>query len=109
MKLNAARRRSVKAAIRENCDLKKWWLRALSVRTNHVHSVVSIGELKPERVLNAFKANATRHMRRDGNWRSERSPWADKGSKRRLWNARSVERAIDYVLNGQGDELPDLD
>jgi hypothetical protein len=37
------------------------------------------------------------------------SPWADKGSKRKLWNERSVARAIDYVLYGQGDELPDFD
>jgi hypothetical protein len=35
--------------------------------------------------------------------------WADKGSKRKLWNEQSVARAIDYVLNGQGDELPDFD
>jgi len=26
-----------------------------------------------------------------------------------LWNERSVARAIDYVLYGQGDELPDFD
>jgi hypothetical protein len=28
---------------------------------------------------------------------------------RNLWTERSVERAIDYVLFGQGDELPDFD
>jgi REP element-mobilizing transposase RayT len=107
--LNASQRASVKAAIQENCDKRGWTLHALNARTNHVHSVVSIGYLKPERALNAFKANATRHMRRDGNWNHEHSPWADKGSKRGLWSDRSVERAIDYVLNGQGDELPDFD
>lgn len=37
------------------------------------------------------------------------SPWVTKGSKRNLWNERSVERAVDYVLYGQGDELPDFD
>jgi len=26
-----------------------------------------------------------------------------------LWNERSVAQAIEYVLNGQGDELPDFD
>ena len=109
VKLNAAQRKSVENAIRENCVIRKWVLRAVNVRTNHVHSVVSIGEVKPERALNALKANATRHMRRDGNWAHDHSPWADKGSKRRLWNERSVERAIDYVLNGQGDELPEFD
>ena len=79
------------------------------MRTNHVHAVVSIGDKKPELALNAFKANATRQMRVDGGWCREESPWVDKGSKRSLWNEQSVERAIDYVVNGQGDELPDFD
>ena len=48
-------------------------------------------------------------MRTKGNWPYEHSPWAENGSKRYLWNERSVTRAIDYVLYGQGDELPDLD
>ncbi len=41
-------------------------------------------------------------------WTLEHSPWVDKGSKRYLWNERSVEIAVDYVINGQGGELPDL-
>jgi REP element-mobilizing transposase RayT len=84
-------------------------LYAINVRTNHVHLVVSIGEKKPEVALNAFKANATREMRERGCWNRSRSPWADKGSKRRLWNEKSLARAIDYVLNGQGDDWPDFD
>ena len=109
VKLDSSQRKSVEEAVHENCDIRKWVLRALNVRTNHVHLVVSIGELKPDRALNAFKANATRHMRKDGNWPHEHSPWADKGSKRGLWNERSVERAIDYVMNCQGEELPEFD
>ena len=69
----------------------------------------STGGIKPERALNAFKAYATRQMRNDGSWRESHSPWADRGSKRRLWNERSVAQAIDYVLNGQGDELPEFE
>jgi REP element-mobilizing transposase RayT len=106
--LGSARRESVEKAIRETCDIRGWLLHAITVRTNHVHVVVSIGEIKPERALNAFKANATRQMRQDGCWR-ERSPWADKGSQRYLWTERSVERAIDYVINGQGGPLPEFD
>ncbi|MDQ2937885.1 MAG: transposase [Acidobacteriota bacterium] len=107
--LNASQRESVEVAVRETCNIRDWPLLAINVRTNHVHSVVSIGGVKPERALNAFKANATRQMREDHHWTQEHSPWADKGSKRSLWNDRSVERAIDYVLNGQGDNLPDFD
>jgi len=66
--LDASRRQSVDAAIRETCAIRKWHLHAVNVRTNHVHAVVSIGLIKPERALTAFKANATRQMRQDNFW-----------------------------------------
>jgi REP element-mobilizing transposase RayT len=107
--LDASRRETVEAAVRETCALRGWDLRAINVRTNHVHTVVSIGTTPPERALNAFKANATRHLRQRGRWNQQHSPWVDKGSRRFLWNERSIERAVEYVLNGQGDELPEFD
>jgi REP element-mobilizing transposase RayT len=107
--LKARQRSSVNKAIRETCENRKWKLHAINVRTNHVHTVASAGLKKPGIVLNAFKANATRQLREDGLWPYAFSPWADKGSKRRLWNEQSVAKAIDYVLNGQGDDLPDFD
>ena len=106
--LDGRRRGTVERAIRETCSLRKWLLHAINVRTNHAHSVVSASK-EPEVVLNAFKANATRAMRENGLWVWKHSPWAEKGSKRRLWNERSVANAIDYVLNGQGDDLPNFD
>lgn len=106
--LGAKQRKSIESAISETCLLRKWSLRALNVRTNHVHAVVTANVL-PERVLNALKANATRQLRADQLWSHAFSPWADKGSNRWLWNELSVARAIDYVLYGQGDELPDFD
>jgi REP element-mobilizing transposase RayT len=107
--LNVAQRASVARAIRDTCAHRKWLLHALSVRTNHVHTVVAIGGKKPELALNALKANATRQMKEDGGWRMTHSPWVDRGSKRYLWNERSLEKAIDYVLNGQGEELPEFE
>ena len=106
--LGARQRSSVEQAIRETCKIRKWDLQAFNVRTNHVHTVVAANR-RPELVLNAFKANATRQLREDRLWLHPFSPWADKGSKRRLWNERSVANAIDYVLYGQGDDLPDFD
>lgn len=88
---------------------RRWQLHVINVRTNHVHVVVSIARLNPARALNAFKAYSTRRMRGDGNWTERHSPWADRGSQRYLWNERSLAQAIDYVRNGQGDELPDFD
>jgi REP element-mobilizing transposase RayT len=83
-------------------------LQALNVRTNHIHTVVSANR-KADLVLNAFKANATRQLREDGLWKYAFSPWANKGSRKRLWNEKSVALAIDYVLNGQGDDLPSFE
>jgi REP element-mobilizing transposase RayT len=107
--LNARQRRSIDLAIREVCINREWLLLALNVRTNHVHAVVSIGPIKPGRALNAFKAYATKRMRHDGNWTESHSPWAARGSKKRLWNEQSVIEAVDYVLNEQGEDLPDFD
>jgi hypothetical protein len=73
-----------------------------------VHTVVA-SKRKSDLVLSAFKANATRQLREDGLWTREFSPWARKGSRRNLWNERSVAQAIDYVLSGQGGDLPDFD
>jgi REP element-mobilizing transposase RayT len=109
VKLDAARRRCVTDAIRETCEKRGWHLAAVNVRTNHAHAVVDAPGCDPDKVLNALKANATRKMREDGCWPYEHTPWAERGSKRRLWNERSVANAIDYVINGQGDDLPDFD
>lgn len=106
--LDGMQRDCVEKAIRETCQIRQWHLHATSVRTNHIHIVVSIGVGKPESALNAFKANATRKMRESGCWRYKNSPWADKGSTRYLWNELSIWLAVDYVVNGQGDNLPDF-
>jgi len=95
VRLDARQRQSVEKAIRDVCDHRQWFVHAVNVRTNHVHAVVSIGSSKVERALNAFKAYATRRMREDGNWIEPHTPWADKGSKRHLWNERSLALAID--------------
>ena len=106
--LEASHRTAVETAIRETCRIRKWSLLAINVRTNHVHTVVTANS-KADQVLIAFKANATRQLREDGLWRHGFSPWARKGSKRKLWNEQSIARAINYVLYGQGDQLPDFD
>lgn len=65
VKLNARQRPAVEKAIREVCDHRRYLLRAINVRTNHVHTVVTAA-LKPEPILQAFQAYATRKLRRDG-------------------------------------------
>jgi REP element-mobilizing transposase RayT len=108
VKLDARQRASVRAAIRETCKVRDWALLAVNIRTNHVHAVVSAALSNSGRVLNALKANSTRLMRVRRLWAYDRSPWADKGSTRFLWNEESVSAACNYVLNGQGEDLPEF-
>ena len=109
VKLNAAQRNAVEKAARETCEKRNWLLYAINVRTNHVHLVVGIGNKTSSFALTAFKANSTRIMREAACWQNENSPWSEKGSKRKLWNEHHIEQAIDYVINGQGGELPEFD
>ena len=76
----------------------------MNVRTNHVHAVVSSTK-KPEAVLSALKANATRAMREAELWTSELSPWEFRGSKKYLWDEKQLSDAIAYVECDQGEPL----
>ena len=101
-------RQSVAQAIRETCEIRAWMLRALNVRTNHVHTVLS-ANIGPELILNALKGNATRQLRQSSRWNDPHSPWSDGGSRRYIWTELGLERAIDYVMNGQDGPIPELD
>jgi REP element-mobilizing transposase RayT len=100
-------RRTIKEAIQETCDIRKWTLWAFNCRTNHVHAVVT-ANCKAKKVVTAFKANATRKLREAKCWRSERSPWVGRGgSKEYLWTEKELSDAIAYVLYDQGEPLPE--
>ena len=107
--LTGTQRQCVKRSNRETCEIRKWDLLAVSIRTNHGHAVVAAGIKLPGTVLNALKANATRALREQGLWTLNHSPWVDKGSTRYLWNENSVGNACAYVEYEQGDVLPDFD
>jgi REP element-mobilizing transposase RayT len=107
VELDAARREAVEAALRETCEFRNWLLRAVNARTNHVHVVVSAG-CRPERILRDLQSYATQRMRERGCWSYGHSPWSEGGSRRYLWTERSVERAVGYVVDGQGGPLPDF-
>lgn len=104
VKLDAPSRRIVDAAVRDVARHRGWTLHALHVRTNHVHAVVG-ATAPPERVLNDFKAWATRALRAGGAAASAARPWARHGSTRYLWTEGAVENACRYVVEGQGEPL----
>jgi len=94
----------VEEAIRLTCEIRKWSLWTVNVRTNHVHAVVT-ANCAPDKVMTAFKANATRKMREGHCWANDRSPWAYGGSKRYLWSDEDLASAIAYVREDQGEDL----
>lgn len=108
IRLNRRQRPVVEKAIREVRANRGYFLLAINVRTNHVHTVVS-ARAKPEPILQAFQAYATRKLRREGLLPVTVKPWSRHGSTPYLWKERHVERAIDYVLYDQGDDLPSFD
>ena len=100
MVLDPIQREEVDAAIRELCSERKYDLKALNVRTNHAHSVVS-AQMKPERIADAMKARATKRLREKGLVDPARKIWSRGRSRRRLWKPRHVEAAIRYTLYEQ--------
>jgi hypothetical protein len=58
VKLDSRRRAAVMRSLRETCIKRKWTLWASSVRTNHVHSVVT-AQCASLTVLRVLKAHAT--------------------------------------------------
>ena len=106
--LDARQRHVVEVAVREVCEYRKYILRAINVRTNHVHAVVTAAD-KPEPMLDSFKSYATRALRGGGLLSATAKPWARHGSTIYLWKEQDVTKAIEYVLLGQGDELFRLD
>ena len=101
--LDACKREIVLTSIGEVCSFKSWDLLAAHVRSNHVHVVVSSTE-KPDKVMNAFKAYASRKLNQcalDAPCRR----WTRHGSTRYLWDREQVEAAIAYVIDGQGKPM----
>lgn len=90
--------------IRKVCARRDYLLRALNVRTNHFHAVVS-AQKKPELIANAFKSNATRALRDKELVSPDANIWSRGRSRRYLWKPNQLAGAINYTLNRQGPDL----
>jgi REP element-mobilizing transposase RayT len=99
--LDAPSRTVVLCAIREVCTHRGWLLHAAHVRTNHVHVVVT-AEAPPEKVMNDFKAYASRAL---NTTRPDAKRWRRHGSTKYLWTEEQCIDAIDYALNLQGEPM----
>jgi REP element-mobilizing transposase RayT len=100
--LDPHQRSIVSSAISEVCQYREYELKALNVRTNHVHAVVSKA-IKPEKIVNDFKAYATRRLRGEWQFAADGKVWARGASTRYLWKPKHVVAAVDYVLYCQED------
>jgi REP element-mobilizing transposase RayT len=103
--LDDTARRIVHETILEHARIRQWEVRAVNVRTNHVHVVVQCGEVHPRKVIQQFKDWATRRLRAAGVVDQDTHVWTDGGSGRFLWDERSIANAIDYVMEYQGADL----
>ena len=95
----------VLAAIQNHCAYRGWNLAAAHVRSNHVHAIVE-AEAPPEKIMNEFKSYASRELNRlTTTGGSERKRWARHGSTRWLWKDEDVKRALQYVVDEQGEPM----
>jgi len=95
-------------AIRDVCAQRGWNLLAVHVRSNHVHTVVE-AEVPPERIMNDFKAYASRRLNRMKLDEPGRKRWARHGSTRWLWKPRHISAAMQYVVAEQDDPMSVFD
>jgi REP element-mobilizing transposase RayT len=102
--LDAARRQIVMKSIKDVCTHRGWRLLAGHVRSNHVHCVVRAA-LKPERILNDFKAYASRALNAAKQDHTERKRWTRHGSTRYLWTEEEVAAKIHYTVYEQGEPM----
>jgi len=100
--LTSQQRSLVHEAIVAVCEYRQYFLRDLNVRSNHVHAVVSKSE-KPEKIVNDFKAYATKRLRNENEFGPTVRVWSRGASTRYLWKPKHVLAAVDYVLYSQGD------
>ena len=99
--LDKTQRIAVDLSIRETSQIRGYVVHALNVRTNHLHAVV-LARSKPEPIIRGFKSHATRKLRDCYLVGKDERVWSRGGSRRYLWKQRYVDKAIDYVLYGQG-------
>jgi REP element-mobilizing transposase RayT len=102
--LDSDSRAVVLQTLAEVCSYRGWNLLAAHVRTNHVHVTVE-AEVPPEKVMNDFKAYASRALNRLDGHEPGRRRWARHGSTRWLWKDQDVREAIRYVVEEQGEPM----
>ena len=100
-------RQLAEETIRKHCEIRKWELHALNIRTNHVHLVIT-APVVPEKVMSQFKAWCSRRLNENlqpARIASEddlaQKWWTKHGSTKWINDESYMRNAIRYVLEGQ--------
>jgi REP element-mobilizing transposase RayT len=96
--LDARMRSAVDAAVRRCCGKRGWTVRALAVRSNHVHLVVTVPDASPGKAMGILKVEATRALNGLTGAVARKRWWTRDGSKRLLDSEESVAAAVRYVM-----------
>jgi hypothetical protein len=94
----------VEQTVTEVAAHRRWRLHIVKARTNHVHMVAG-GPVTAERMMNDFKAWATRRLREHGYARPDQPVWTEHGSTPHLFADEQLHGAVAYVRNWQGGPL----
>lgn len=97
--LSEADRNVVNEAIRRSCEIRRWAVLALNVRSNHVHTVVAASDASPEHAAAILKSWATRALKASGSHPGRSKFWTNQSSTRWLFDEQAVANASTYTMN----------
>ena len=109
--LGERHRKTVEDVIREHSQIRSWELHAVSVRSNHVHVVVTVAPKTGnndyraadgiKRVRDELKANATRVLRRCENPIQNEKVWTKGGDIEFIDTDDDLEQVVIYISEAQ--------
>jgi hypothetical protein len=99
--LSQIARKLVDAIMRKHCQIRKWDLRTIKVRSNHVHVVIADPLVEPEMMVQQLRDWGTRTLRAHRIIGVKQRAWAHHGSTIYLFEPGSLEKAIKYVSEMQ--------
>jgi REP element-mobilizing transposase RayT len=92
--------------MRRHCRIRAWDLRALAVRSNHVHVVIASPTIDPETIVKQRKEWGTRKLRDHRIIGMQQRAWVDHASTQYLYEPGALEEKAHYVLHMQGNPPP---
>ncbi len=104
--LSPIARQLVSKVMREHCRIRDWSLRALNVRSNHVHVVLAEPEVPPETIVKQLKEWGTRKLRSHRLAGPSQRVWADHASTIYLFEPGALAKQTHYVNEMQDDPPP---